>query len=408
MNIIDIIDRKRLKGELTKEELEFAFNGYLKKEVQDYQMSALLMAICINGMTDEEIFNLTDIFIRSGDVLDLSSVPGVKVDKHSTGGVGDKTTLIIAPIVASLGIKVPKMSGRSLGFTGGTIDKLESIPGFVTGLTKEQFIKELNDIGMVVASQTDNLVPLDKVVYALRDVSGTTESIPLIAVSIMSKKIASGADKILIDIKVGKGALLKTMKDARNLKDIMIRIGARYNKEVRCLISEMNNPLGMCVGNSLEVAEAVELLNGKVRNNLYDLCVDIASNMVSMALGCSMIKARKAVIDSIESKKAYNKLLEFINYQHGNLDKMKISKSRIEVQSSRSGVVKSIDAHKISEISCLLGSGKMKKDDVIDHEVGVFLNKLVGDKVERGDVICTVYCNKIKKDFGIENAYVIE
>ena len=408
MNIIDVISKKRDNGELTREELEFAFNGFLKKEVQDYQMSALLMAICINGMTDQEVFDLTDIFINSGEVLDLSSIPGVKVDKHSTGGVGDKTTLIVAPIVASLGIKVPKMSGRGLGLTGGTIDKLESIPGFRVEATKEQFLKQLNDIGMIVCSQTDTLVPLDREIYSLRDVTGTVDSVPLIAVSIMSKKIASGADKILIDIKCGDGALLQDERTAKELRDLMIRIGNKYEKEVRCLISDMNIPLGYTVGNALEVAEAEAVLEGKVRNNLYDLCVDIASNMVSMAKEISIIDAREEVVDAINSKKALDKFNQFINYQGGNIDQMQISENKLEVKSTKKGIIKSINANIVAKVSNSLGSGRTNKEDKIDPTVGVFLNKQVGDTIDLGETLCTLYYNKVQDNFNITEAFEIE
>ena len=408
MNILDIIEKKRFGEELSYEELDYAFNSYLKKEIKDYQMSSLLMAICINGMTDREVFDLTDIFIKSGEVIDLSSVEGVKVDKHSTGGVGDKTTLIIAPIVASLGIKVPKMSGRGLGFTGGTIDKLESIPGFRVTLTLDEFMKELNDIGMVVCSQTDKLVPLDKAIYSLRDVTGTVGSIPLIATSIMSKKIASGADKILIDIKVGNGALLKNMDDANLLKDLMIRIGAKYGKEVRCLISDMNTPLGICVGNALEVGEAVELLEGTIKNGLYDLCVDIASNMVSMGKGISLIEARKEVVEAINSGKALAKFLEFVQYQGGSINNMVISDEKINVPSTKAGVITKIDAYKISEVSCKLGAGKLALDDYIDHSVGVMINKQIGDKVDEGDTLCTLFVNHVKDTLDVASAFTIE
>ena len=408
MNLIDVIDKKRNSEELTKEELSFVFNGFLKKEVKDYQMASLLMAICINGMTDQEVFDLTDIFINSGEVLDLSEVEGVKVDKHSTGGVGDKTTLIVAPIVSSLGIIVPKMSGRGLGVTGGTIDKLESIPGFNVEVSKENFIKELKDIGMIICSQTESLVPLDKEVYALRDVTGTVKSIPLIAVSIMSKKIASGADKILIDIKFGDGALIKDEKQANELRDLMIRIGNAYNKEVRCLISDMNVPLGMCVGNALEVAEAAELLDGKIRNNLYDLCVDIASNMVSMGKGISIIDAREEVIEAINSKKALDKFNKFILYQGGRLDDMKISENKMEIKSTKKGIITNINALIVSKVSNALGSGRTTKEDVIDHSVGVFLNKQIGDIVNVGDTLCTLYYNKVENNFNITEAFTIE
>ena len=408
MNILDIIEKKRFGEELSYEELDFAFNSYLKKEIKDYQMSSLLMAICINGMVDREVFDLTDIFIKSGDVIDLSSVEGVKVDKHSTGGVGDKTTLIVAPIVASLGVKVPKMSGRGLGFTGGTIDKLESIPGFRVGLTLDEFMKELQDVGMVVCSQTDRLVPLDKHIYSLRDVTGTVGSIPLIATSIMSKKIASGADKILIDIKVGSGALIKNMKDANLLKDLMTRIGAKYNKEVRCLISDMNTPLGMCVGNALEVGEAIEVLEGSIKNSLYDLCVDIASNMVSMGKGISLIEARKEVIDAIEDGRALTKFLEFVKYQGGNINTMVISDEKINVPSPKAGVITKIDAYKISEVCCKLGAGKMNLEDIIDHSVGIMINKQIGDRVDVGDTLCTLYVSRVKDTLDVLSAFTIE
>ena len=408
MNIIDVINKKRNNEELSREDLELAFNGFLKKEVADYQMSALLMAICINGMSDEEVFDLTDIFIKSGETLDLSSIPGVKVDKHSTGGVGDKTTLVVTPIVASLGIKVPKMSGRGLGITGGTIDKLESIPGFRVEASKEQIIKQLNDIGMIICSQTDSLVPLDREVYSLRDVTGTVDSVPLIAVSIMSKKIASGADKILIDIKCGDGSLLTDERAAKELKDLMIRIGNKYEKEVRCLISDMNTPLGFCVGNALEVAEAAELLDGKIKNNLYDLCVDIASNMVSMAKEISIIDAREEVIDAINSKKALEKFNQFINYQGGNLDDLPISPNTLEIKSTKKGTIKGINALIVSKVSNSLGSGRATKEDKIDPTVGVFLNKQVGEEVAVGDVLCTLYYNRIQDAFNIADAFEIE
>ncbi len=408
MNILDIIDKKRNDLELSFEELDYAFNGFLKDEIKDYQMSSLLMAICINGMSDREVFDLTDIFIKSGETIDLSEVEGVKVDKHSTGGVGDKTTLIVAPIVASLGIKVPKMSGRGLGYTGGTIDKLESIPKFNVNVSREAFIKELNDIGMVICAQTDVLVPLDKAIYSLRDVTGTVSSVPLIAVSIMSKKIASGADKILIDIKVGSGALIKDENEAKLLKDLMIRIGDKYNKEVRCVISNMDVPLGMCVGNALEVAEAELILEGKIRNNLYDLCIELASNMVSMGKGISIIDARSEVEEAIANGSALDKFFEFIEYQHGEIHNMVISDKSIEVVAEKAGTITNIDAFKVSEVSCKLGAGKLTLNDEIDTSVGVKLNKQVGSEVEIGDLLCTLYVNKVKDTFDIIDAFTIE
>ena len=391
--ITDIINKKRLGETLTKEELEFIFNGYLKKKVKDYQMSALLMAICINGMSDEEIFNLTDIFIKSGDILDFSDIKGIKVDKHSTGGVGDKTTMVIAPIVASLGVPVIKMSGRGLGHTGGTIDKLESIPGFRTDLTDNQVKEEVKQIGMVVTSQTANLTPLDKMIYALRDVTATVESIPLIATSIMSKKIAGGADKILIDIKLGKGALIKTKEDANKLSELMIKIGNFYGREVRTMITNMDNPLGDSIGNSIEVEEAMDILNGK-KGMLTDLCIELASEMVSMGKNIDKNSAKKQVIETINNKNAYNKFLEFASYQKGDIKKLKISDKKIEIKSDREGIIEKIDALEIGKFSVKLGAGRENKEDKINPTVGIKLNKLVGDKVKKDDILCTLFVEK--------------
>lgn len=397
---IDIINKKRLGMILSYQELEEIFNGFLEGSVYDYQMSSLLMAICIKGMTDKEIFDLTDIFIKSGDAFDF---PGIEVDKHSTGGVGDKTTLIISPIVASLGIPVVKMSGRGLGITGGTIDKLESIPGFKVGLTDSEVAKQKRDIGLVITSQTANLVPLDKKVYALRDVTATVESIPLIASSIMSKKIAGGADKILIDIKVGKGALIKTEKDALKLKELMIKIGNHYKKEVRCVISNMNNPLGRNIGNALEVLEAIEVLKNREPSYLLDLCINLSSEMVSMAKNISKEEASILVEEVLNNGKAYDKFLEFVKYQHGNIDKLEISSKLVEIKSSISGVVREIDAYKMGHLALELGAGKEYEEDIINPQVGIVLNKLVGDKINIGDILCTAY---VEKD--IDLSYVQE
>ena len=393
MNIVDIISKKRNSLELTREELEYAFLGYLNNTVKDYQMSSLLMAICIRGMSDRETFDLVDIFIKSGDILDLSSIPGVKVDKHSTGGVGDKITLIIGPIVSSCGVYVPKMSGRGLGFTGGTIDKLESIKGFKVSLSEEEFKKQVADIGFAVTSQTSNLCPLDKVIYALRDVTGTTDSIPLIASSIMSKKIAGGADKIFIDIKCGCGAMMKDLESANKLKDIMERIGKFYNHETICEISDMNIPLGSNIGNSLEVLEAIDVLKGKT-GSLRDLSIKISSEMISIAKNISIESAKKEVLDVLESGKAYNKFLEFVKYQGGDINSLEVSKNIQEIKSTKSGTIKSINALNIGRLSCSLGAGRESKEDKIDYTVGIILNKLVGDEVNIGDTLFTLY----KKD----------
>ena len=393
--IVDIINKKRLGLELSYSELDFFFNGYLKGKVKDYQMSSLLMAICINGMTDEEIFALTKIFIDSGDVLDFSEIPGIKVDKHSTGGVGDKTTLIIAPIVASLGIPVVKMSGRGLGYTGGTIDKLESIKGFNIALSDNQVFNQVKKIGVVVTGQTADLAPMDKAIYALRDVTSTVSSIPLIASSIMSKKIAAGADKILIDIKVGNGALLQKKSDANKLSDLMKKIGKFYNREVRTIISDMNVPLGHAIGNSIEVMEAIKVLKGEeTNNNLVDLCIELATEMVSMGKNIDRAVAYDEVVDSIKSGKAYNKFLELVKAQGGKIDSLRLSDDSIEIVATEAGIVKRINALELGKLSVKLGAGRVNKEDKIDYNVGIYLNKLVGDTVKKGDILATIYVNK--------------
>lgn len=395
--IIDIINKKRLGQELSYQELDTFFNGYLNGEVADYQMSALLMAICIQGMVDEEIYALTKIFIDSGDILDFSDIIGSKVDKHSTGGVGDKTTLIITPIVASLSVPVVKMSGRGLGYTGGTIDKLESISGFRVNLSDEEIIHQVHDIGVVITGQTANLVPMDKLIYALRDVTATVSSIPLIASSIMSKKIASGADKILIDIKLGKGALLQTKEEADRLSELMIKIGKVYHRDVRTMISDMNIPLGNAIGNSLEVLEAISVLKGEqVDTPLVQLCIDLASEMVSMGKNISKEEATLLVRESLLSKKAYEKFLQLIESQGGDLSSLKVSSKVTKIKAKTSGVITHIDALELGKLSVSLGAGREKEEDKIDYTVGIYLEKLVGSKVKKGDVLALLYgTNKI-------------
>ena len=406
--ILDLINKKRLGLELSYKEIAYFFNAYLDGDVADYQMSAMLMAICINGMTDEETYSLTKVFIDSGDVLDFSDM-GITVDKHSTGGIGDKTTLVIVPIVAACGGIVIKMSGRGLGYTGGTIDKLESIPGFKTNLTDEQIISQVHKIGAVLTGQTADLVPMDKVIYSLRDVTSTVSSIPLIASSIMSKKIAGGADKILIDIKVGKGALLSKREDAKKLSELMIKIGEVYNREVRTIISDMNTPLGNSIGNSLEVLEAIDVLKGReTDNNFYNLCIELATNMVSMSLGISMSDAKEKVLESIKNGSAYNKLEEIVNSQKGDLSGLKVSDKTYKIVADKSGVIKKIDALELGKLSLYLGAGKEKISDKIDHSVGIKLKKYLGDTVKKGDVLALVYYNKKKIDVKIEDIYKIE
>jgi len=412
MAIVDIINKKRLGNVLNKNELEEAFLGYYNGDITDYQMSSLLMAICIKGMTDEEILNLTDIFIKSGETLDLSDVEGITVDKHSTGGVGDKTTLVVASIVAALGIKMPKMSGRGLGHTGGTIDKLESIPGFRVDLTEEEFKKQLNDVGACIISQTKNLAPLDKKVYALRDVTGTVESIPLIATSIMSKKIASGADKIVLDVKVGTGALLKTQKDALEISRIMKMIGNAYNKEVETMITYMDIPLGTSIGNALEIIEVTKILSNEEDNYLVALCKALSSKVVQLAYNKNIIEANRMVEEVIENKKAYEKFLEIIKSQGGDLSKITVSKNTQDIISNKKGHIIDMNAYNFGKLSLELGGGRKTKEDKIDSSVGIVLKKKIGDDVEIGDVLCTLYLkegtNPIELDINDYYTFSIE
>lgn len=393
MNIIDIILKKKNKEELTEEEIKYVVEGFTNGSICDYQMSSLLMAITINDMTDNEVIYLTKYMMLSGNTIDLSFLNNV-VDKHSTGGVGDKTTLIIAPIVAACSCKVAKMSGKGLGYTGGTIDKLESIPGFRTNLSKDEFIHEIEDIGMAITSQTDDVALADKKIYALRDVTGTTESIPLIASSIMSKKIASGSKKLVIDLKVGEGALVKDIESARRLGNLMIKIGKENGMEVICLLTNMNIPLGNNVGNSLEVLEAINTLYYNKESNLQKLCVCLASYMVSLGKGISYEEANNMVLDVIRSKKAYNKFLEFVLYQHGDITKLPKSNMIYEVKSDISGYLTDISSLEIAKLSMHLGAGRQNKDDKIDYSAGIIINKNINDYVNINDTILTLYTNK--------------
>lgn len=396
MNILSIIEKKSLGKELSYKELEYAFNGFYKEDIEDYQMSSLLMAIVINGMTLEETINLTDIFIKSGKVYDLSSIGEVIVDKHSTGGIGDTTTLVVGPIVASCGVKMAKISGKGLGITGGTIDKLESIPKFNVYLTKRQFLENLKTVGFVDSSQTLDLVPLDKKVYNLRNNSGTTSSIPLIVSSIMSKKIASGADIILIDIKVGNGALVKTKKDADLMSEWMKEIGKRYNKKVVTIISDMNKPLSNCIGNRLEVEEAMRVLKGE-KCELFVTSLEIASILISLAKNITKEEATKEVIEAIDSKRAYKKFLEFVRAQNGEINKMKIKANVKYIRSEEDGILVGINAKKIGELALKLGAGKTNDREKIDYSAGIKLLKNVGDKINKNDILATLYTNKTIK-----------
>lgn len=386
-----IVDKKNKKQELSYKELDMYFNAYLNDKINDEVMTKLLKAICKNGLNDKEIINLTDIFIKSGDTLNLDYL-GITVDKHSTGGVGDKTTLILAPLLASCNILMPKMSGRGLGYTGGTIDKLESINVNVN-LSEEDFIKTVKEIGFCIISQTKNICLMDKKIYALRDVTNTTESIGLIASSIMSKKIACGASKIVIDIKIGNGALIKNYDDAIKLAKIMKKIGKHYNKEVICILTDMTNPLGSNVGNKIEVMEVLDILQNKKDNLLKSLVIDMATEIVMVVKNVSKKDAKKEVITNLENGKAYEKFITYVNRQNGNIDNLKLKKG-INVLSEKEGYLKEINALEIGKLSCKLGSGRVKKEDNIDYDAGVILKKEVGSYVKKGDILCTIYGKK--------------
>lgn len=392
MNMLDIITKKKNGLSLSFDELKFAFNGYLNKNIPDYQMSALLMAITINGMNLSETISLTDIFIKSGEEYNLSRKMDFVVDKHSTGGVGDSTTLIIGPMCASLGLHMAKMSGRGLGLTGGTIDKVESIPGFNVNLDKEEFINQVRDFGFALSSQTDNLTPLDKIIYALRDVTGTTESIPLIASSIMSKKIALGADNILIDVKYGSGALLKNYEDAKKLSEWLIDIGDAYKRNVKTIISDMSTPLSFAVGNALEVKEAIEVLHGK-RSPLYDACVEITATLLMMAKNIEEDKAYLMAKNCIEDGSALKKFYEFVKLQGGNLNEMKIADKVVNVKAKKAGTIKSVDALGAARLAAKLGASKETLEDKIDYSVGILLMVKNGDVVKEGSILLKLYMN---------------
>lgn len=405
MNIIDIITKKKNKQVLNYEELKYAFNGYLNKEIKDYQMSALLMAITINGMTYEETLDLTDIFIKSGDVYKFDKPV---CDKHSTGGIGDTVTLIIAPIVAALNVPMAKMSGKGLGITGGTIDKLESIPDFNVNLTKEDYHRGIKDIGLAVGAQTEDLVPLDKVIYALRDVTGTTESIPLIASSIMSKKIACGATYIVIDIKCGEGALIKTEEDAKELSEYLIKIGTHFNRKVKTIITSMDEPLSNAVGNALEVLEAKEILETNKQTKLRDVSLEVAANIVSMAKNIKVNEAKILCAKVLENQTAYKMFEKWISYQHGDLSKVKASDKIIKLKSNRNGTITKISALKVGKLAGLLGAGRKTKEDKIDYSVGIKLLCSENETVTKGQVLALLYVNDLNIKIPEEDLKIFE
>lgn len=408
MNIIEIIEKKKNKQKLTKEEIFYFVNAYTIGVISDAQMSALLMAICINEMDDEETYYLTKAMIESGKTIDLSSIPGIKVDKHSTGGVGDKTTLIVAPIVASCGVPVAKLSGRGLGHTGGTIDKLESISGFDSSLTTEEFVNQVKTVCMADAEQTKEIVPADKKIYALRDITGTTESISLIASSIMSKKIAAGADKILLDVKTGSGALITNFEDSVKLAKVMVGIGNSFGKKTVAFITDMNEPLGVAIGNGLEVQEAIKTLDGNGDARLTELCLSLASKMISLGKEEPLQKARKEAEEALNSKRALEKFKEFVKAQKGDINSIEVSKNTFNVYATKEGYVYDIDEVALA-IECLnMGSGRKNKDDKLKLGVGLIKYKSIGDQVRIGDVLATVYYEDVKASSKkVEDAFLI-
>lgn len=396
MRMVDLIEKKRDGLELTKDEIEFIINGYVAKEIPDYQVSSLLMAIFFKGMSKEEVNYLTGAMLHSGDIIDLSSIKGIKVDKHSTGGVGDKTTLVLAPLVASVGAKVAKLSGRGLGHTGGTLDKLESIDGLSINIEIDDFVDQVNDIGLAVAGQTANLCPADKLLYALRDVTATVPSIPLIASSIMSKKLASGSDVIVLDVKIGEGAFMKTLDEARELSKVMVSIGTSFGKKVVAFITDMDQPLGFTVGNRLEVQEALDTLEGKGPKDLEELCLEIGAYMVySCEFTNTVEEAKKLLKEKISNGEAHQKQLDFIKAQGGSLDFTNFInvKEEISITAEKDGYVKDINALSIGLGAMKLGAGRATKEDDIDPDVGIVLHKKVGDKVAKGEALCTLYNN---------------
>ena len=398
MHIVDIIIKKRNGLELNKDEIEYFINGYVKGDIEEYQASALLMAIYFNGMTDDELFYLTDSMIKSGDTIDLNQITGIKVDKHSTGGVGDKTTLVVGPILASLGIKFAKMSGRGLGHTGGTLDKLESIPGYKTNIPFEDFIKQVNDISISIIGQSMDLVPADKKLYALRDVTGTVESIPLIAASIMSKKLAVSTDIISLDVKVGNGAFMKNIEDAKKLASTMVMLANKFGRTAFATITNMDEPLGEAIGNSLEVIEAINTLNDKGPKDFLELCVDLAGEIIYDAnLATTIEKGKELAYEQIKNGKALLKLKECVKAQGGNpkyIDDpslFKLAKKQLEVKANKEGYIESINALGLGVASSHLGAGREKINDKINHSTGILSKVKVGDMVKVGDVLAVIY-----------------
>ena len=400
MRIYDLIAKKRDGGTHTREELEAIVNGFVSGEVADYQMAAWMMAVYLRGMTNEETAELTDVMAHSGVMVDLSPIPGIKVDKHSTGGVGDKTTLVIAPIVAACGVKIAKMSGRGLGHTGGTIDKMESVPGTKTALSQEEFFAQVNQIGLSVIGQSEGIAVADKKMYALRDVTATVSCIPLIASSIMSKKLAAGAHSIVLDVKIGSGAFMKTLEDGQKLAESMVRIGKACGRNVVAVMSNMDIPLGFYIGNALEVREAVEVLRGHGCPDLTGVCITLAANMLHLCNGWSIEEATKQAEEAINSGKAFEQMKRWIAAQGGDarvLDDVSLlpqASVQYELKAPQTGYIHHMDAQKIGESSAILGAGRKTKDDAIDFAAGIVLKEKTGAKVEQGQTLAVLHTNR--------------
>ncbi|MGN0976203.1 MAG: pyrimidine-nucleoside phosphorylase [Gemmiger sp.] len=411
MRMYDVIAKKRDGGTLTREEIAFAVDGYVAGRIPDYQMSALLMVIYLRGMTDDETATLTDVMARSGDMVDLSAIHGVKADKHSTGGVGDKTTLVVAPLVAACGVKVAKMSGRGLGHTGGTVDKMEAVPGTRTALTREEFFAQVNEVGVAVIGQSGHIAVADKKLYALRDVTATVGCIPLIASSIMSKKLAAGSDAILLDVTMGNGAFMKDLDSAVELARLMVSIGTAHGRKVAALITDMDRPLGRNIGNSLEVAESMEVLKGGGPADLREVCLQIAANMLSLA-GRGDLNACRAMAErAIDNGSAYAVCRRMFAAQGGDVSvlddpaRFRRAAYRYDLTAGADGFVTANDVERIGNASVLLGAGRITKEDAIDFAAGIVMHKKLGDPVRRGDALCTLYADDPARFAAAEEMY---
>ncbi|HLR88941.1 MAG TPA: pyrimidine-nucleoside phosphorylase [Atopostipes sp.] len=402
VRMVDLIEKKQEHETLTTEEIKWMIESYTKDEIPDYQMSAMLMAIYFQGMTKEELRDLTVAMVESGDEIDLSAIKGIKVDKHSTGGVGDTTTLVLAPLVASVGVPIPKMSGRGLGHTGGTLDKLESIEGFHIEITQEEFVDLVNKNKLALVGQSGNLTPADKKIYALRDVTSTVGSIPLIASSIMSKKIASGADAIVLDVKVGTGAFMKNIEDAKELAETMVEIGNSVGRDTMAVISDMSQPLGKAIGNANEVKEAIDTLKGEGPEDLTELCLVLGSQMAYLGgVGENLEEARQKLEENIKNGKALEQFKRFIEAQGGNPDVtdrpdelLPQAKNKVEVTADKDGVISEVDAEELGVAAMMLGAGRETIDSELDLAAGLMLHKKIGDPVKKGESLLTIYSNK--------------